>query len=181
LKILIELPTWLGDAVMTTPAIENLCYKYPDAKITLFGSFVSTEALRLHPQVEKVVIDESKKATIRAWWLYKKSKEIGEFDLSVTFRRRFYSKLLQFFLTSKQKFIYKRVTKETRHQVLRYNDFLDLGLECYKLKLYHKPKKYDKPTLGINPGATAFAVIPRMANSLASDFVSPIKPALLAE
>jgi len=24
MKILIELPTWLGDAVMATPAIENL-------------------------------------------------------------------------------------------------------------------------------------------------------------
>ena len=24
MKILIELPTWLGDTVMTTPAIENL-------------------------------------------------------------------------------------------------------------------------------------------------------------
>jgi hypothetical protein len=32
----------------------------------------------------------------------------------------------------------------------------------------------------MNPGATAFTVMLRLANSFASDFVKPIKPALLA-
>ena len=39
MKILIELPTWLGDAVMTTPAIENLSSYYDQPEITLIGSF----------------------------------------------------------------------------------------------------------------------------------------------
>ena len=32
MNILIELPTWLGDTVMSTPAIENLTNFYKDSK-----------------------------------------------------------------------------------------------------------------------------------------------------
>ena len=41
MRILIELPSWLGDAVMVTPAIENLVNYYNDPEITLIGTFVS--------------------------------------------------------------------------------------------------------------------------------------------
>ena len=61
LKIFIEIPTWLGDAVMTTPAIENIVKTYPEAKLTIYGSFVSTRLFLHHPNVEKIFIDESKK------------------------------------------------------------------------------------------------------------------------
>jgi heptosyltransferase-2 len=61
MRIFIEIPTWLGDAVMTTPAIENIIKIYPDAKLTIFGSFVSTKIFLDHPNVEKIVIDYSKK------------------------------------------------------------------------------------------------------------------------
>jgi len=78
--------------------------------------------------------------------------------MSFTFRQRLYPKLMQFFLNSKEKFIYKRYTKETRHQVLRYNDFINRSLKTSyaagSLKLYHDKKKYPKKTLGLNPGAT---------------------------
>ena len=37
MKVLIELPTWLGDTVMVTPAIENLTSNYSELDITLIG------------------------------------------------------------------------------------------------------------------------------------------------
>ncbi len=158
MKIFIEIPTWLGDAIMTTPAIENLLKTYPKAEVTIFGSFVSTEALKKHPQIKEVIVDESKKARCRICWIYKKAKSLGKFDKSFTFRRRLYPTIMQFFLNSKEKYIYKRYTKETRHQVLRYNDFINNSLEkvayAKDLKLYHDRKVYKKPTLGLNPGAT---------------------------
>ena len=49
MKLLIELPTWLGDAVMATPAIENLVSQFKNVEITLLGSSVSVEALKNHP------------------------------------------------------------------------------------------------------------------------------------
>ena len=56
MKILIELPTWLGDSVMSTPAIENIAHNYPNAKITLIGSKISLEALKNHPKVVKTKV-----------------------------------------------------------------------------------------------------------------------------
>ena len=58
MKIFIELPTWLGDAVMSTPAIENLVKEYPDAEFTLAGSYLSVEAIKNHPRVVKHVVLE---------------------------------------------------------------------------------------------------------------------------
>ena len=158
MKIFIEIPRWLGDAIMCTPAIENIIKSYPNAKITLFGSFISTTALKNHPNVKRVIIDESKNATLRAIWLYKMAKELGGFDISFSFRQRFYPKLLSFFLDSKKKFIYKRTSNKPKHQVLRYNDFVNNSLnttfKAGSLKLYFTPKKFPKKTLGLNPGAT---------------------------
>mgnify|MGYP001330275537 CR=1 FL=1 len=56
MKILIELPTWLGDGVMSTPAIENIANNYPDVKITLIGSKITLEALKNHPKVVKTKV-----------------------------------------------------------------------------------------------------------------------------
>ena len=46
MKILIELPTWLGDAIMATSAIENIVNFYNCLEITLVGSFISIEAIK---------------------------------------------------------------------------------------------------------------------------------------
>ena len=47
MKILIELPSWLGDTLMATPAIENIISHFDDAQITFIGSKVSIETLKL--------------------------------------------------------------------------------------------------------------------------------------
>ena len=51
MKILIELPSWLGDAVMVTPAIENIVNYYNQTEITIVGSFISIEVLKNHPNI----------------------------------------------------------------------------------------------------------------------------------
>ena len=76
MRILIELPTWLGDAVMATPAIENLVNFQNEVEITLIGSFVSIEALKNHPKVIKTLVLEKKYPS-----LIKKSRELGHFDV----------------------------------------------------------------------------------------------------
>ena len=60
MKILIELPTWLGDTIMTTPAIENLITSIDKVEITLIGSLVSVETLKHHPNVTKTHVVERK-------------------------------------------------------------------------------------------------------------------------
>lgn len=159
MKILIETPTWLGDAVMTTPAIENLTKAYPDATITLFGSKVAIDALSNHPKVTKSVIDTSKSSGNRLANIYHLSKELGKHDLAISFRSHIFSKILLYLTGSNKKYIYKKLKYKTpKHQVERYNDFISSITRYYqepnRLKLYHTPYRYTKPTLGINPGAT---------------------------
>ena len=157
-NIFIEIPTWLGDAIMCTPAIENIINKYPNAHITLFGSYVSTQALGNNKKISKVIIDDSKKGGNRYLNLLALTRKIGHMDLAISFRRSFSSKFMMFFIPADNKYSYKRYVKEEIHQVKRYNDFINLSLGTNfiprDLKLDFQPFGYEKPTLGINPGAT---------------------------
>ena len=58
MKIAIELPTWLGDTVMATPAIENLANFFNDSELILIGSPIAIETLKSHPKVTKTYIIE---------------------------------------------------------------------------------------------------------------------------
>ncbi len=152
MKILIEIPTWLGDAVMATPAIENLIKHYREADMTIVGSHVSIEALKQHPNVvQSILLDKSYTS------LYKTAKSLGHFDIVFSFRTSFRSKVLLYFIKAKQKFQFSK-KYQNMHQVEKYNTFINQALHtdypATDLKLYIKPFHYDKPTLGINPGAT---------------------------
>ncbi|MFK5881570.1 MAG: glycosyltransferase family 9 protein [Sulfurospirillum sp.] len=151
MNIFIELPTWLGDTIMATPAIEALLEKYPDANLTFFGSYVSLQALKKHPNCENIVIDKSKKATSRLLWLYNQAKRFDRFDMAISFRSSFASKLFLWFLDAKTKIQYNKDTF-SGHQVQKYAKALHV--EPQDLKLYQSPFVYNRPTLGINPGAT---------------------------
>lgn len=161
--IFIELPTWLGDAVMTTPAIENIVNYYKNSELIIFGSFVSTKLFLNHPKVKRIIIDESKKSGFRYKNLYSYGKNIGKVDIAFSFRKNFTTKFLFFFIDSDFKYIYKRYdSTKTKHQVIRYNEFIDNSLDIKTtpsdLKIYlpqHNKKNIkSKPLLGINAGAT---------------------------
>ena len=107
----------------------------------------------------KIIIDKSRSEGNRYVNLYHLAKNAGTFDIAFSFRKNFTTKFLIFFIKAKEKFIYKRYTKDIRHQVLRYNDFINksLGIEldANDLKIYlNNQMQNTKQTLGINPGAT---------------------------
>lgn len=158
-KIFIEIPTWLGDAVMATPAIENIVATYLDCELTILGSFVSTKIFAHHPNVKRLIVDDSKKSGFRYKNLYKIAKSIGKVDIAFSFRRNFTSTYLLYFIDAKEKYRYKRLTQDEVHLVRRYNDFVNfsLGIETTpkNLQIYgYEKKENSKPLLGINPGAT---------------------------
>jgi heptosyltransferase II len=157
MKLLIEVPTWLGDAIMSTPAIENVVKKFEDIEITIFGSYVSTELFKNHPNVKNIIVDKTKKSKNRYIELFKLARKIGSFDMAISFRSSFTTKLFFFFIHAKKKYIFKKV-KEQMHQVIKYNDFINKSLnnniEAKDLKIHFNPFSFSKPTLGINPGAT---------------------------
>ena len=154
MKILIELPTWLGDCVMATPAIENIVNFNNDVEITFIGSFVSIEALKNHPKVVKTVVLDKKYRV-----LYKTARNLGEFDYFFSFRSSLRTKFLKFLISAKNKYQFDKNKYQHRHQVEKYNDFindsLDINFQPGKLLLSTiSSQSSTQKTVGINPGAS---------------------------
>ena len=158
MKILIELPTWLGDCVMATPAIENIVNFDNDVQITFIGSFVAIEAMKNHPKVVKTVVLDKKYGV-----LYKTARNLGEFDYFFSFRSSLRSKFLKFLISAKNKYQFDKNKYQNRHQVEKYNDFINDSLKSSfsadKLVLHVDNLKLNTnssslPILGINPGAS---------------------------
>ena len=225
MRILIELPTWLGDAVMASAAVEaiakhaavgagnlagelenerdfsfssqnfgsvtqeiqifkndtpNLDGKFEadsDAnltaseqenqnpknltdepvKIVFFGSFAACELFKAHPNCERAIVDNSKKAKFRLWQLFWQARELGKFDAAFSFRSSFASKILLFGARAGRKFIFQK-SNDGAHQVQKYLKFVKSALNLKQaddeLKLYFEPRKFDAAVLGLNPGAS---------------------------
>jgi len=158
MKVLIELPTWLGDCVMATPAIENIVNFNNDVQITFIGSFVAVEAMKNHPKVVKTVVLSKKYA-----FLYKISRDLDSFDVFFSFRSSTRSKFLKFLISAKNKYQFDKNKYQNRHQVEKYNDFINDSLKSSfsadKLVLHVDNLKLNTnssslPILGINPGAS---------------------------
>lgn len=157
MKLLIELPTWLGDCIMATPAINNIVDFYNNVELTLIGSFVSIGALKNYPKVVKIIVLDKKYTS-----LYKISKDLGSFDVFFSFRGSFRSRFLKCSVSAKNKYQFNKNNYKNRHQVEKYNDFinesLDINSKPGELKLYKNSKIKRKgsklPLLGINPGAS---------------------------
>ena len=155
MKILIELPTWLGDAIMVSPAIENLANFFNDPKITLLGSLVAVEALKNHPKVIKTFVFDKKIVSF-----YNSIKSFEEFDVFLSFRSSFRSKIFKFFISSKSKYQFDNIKYKNGHQVEKYNNFvndsLNISTTANKLILHNVKKIRHKKNklLGINPGAS---------------------------
>ena len=58
-RILVRGTNWLGDAVLTTPALQALRRGFPRARITLLAKPTVAELLQGHPAVDKIVVYKS--------------------------------------------------------------------------------------------------------------------------
>jgi heptosyltransferase II len=154
MRILIELPSWLGDAVMTTPAIENLAEFFHGSEIILIGSVVSIDALKNHPKVSKTYVLEREYINI-----YRAIKFFGKLDIFFSFRSSLRSKFIKFLISSPRKYQFDKNKFLNGHQVEKYNNFindvLNIALIPEKLTLQSQKsiRRSKNKVLGINPGA----------------------------
>jgi len=155
MKILIELPSWLGDSIMSSPAIENIINQFNNVELTLLGSFVSIEAIKHHPNVVKTyVLDKEYVA------LYKNLKDFEKFDIFFSFRSSYRSTFIKFLIVSAKKYQFKKNKYKDGHQVEKYNNFINDSLDISsmpgRLVLYplKKVQNSRRKLLGINPGAS---------------------------
>ncbi len=170
MRILIILPNWLGDAIMATPAIELLTRNYPNAQFTFVGSYVSIEAIKHHPNTQNAFVDETKKASSRLLATYKFAKKLGTFDMAISFRNQIHASLLlrwsgTVITIARNSWHAQLLLSHTptintqQHLVQQYAQLAmvntnDFDGDIPPLKLYIPAKKFEKPTLGINAGAT---------------------------
>lgn len=155
MKIIIELPSWLGDAVMATPAIENLIDQFLEPEITIVGPSFVIDALSNHPKISHSIIFKKKYVHI-----YKTIKKLDSYDLFFSFRGSFRSKVSKFLISSKKKYQYDKKKFKNQHQVEKYNNFINdsLKIKSQANKLVVTPDSkvsiQNNKILGINPGAS---------------------------
>ena len=169
MRIVVELPTWLGDSVMATPTLQNLVNIYPNSEIVLVGSRVAVEITANYPNVtETYIITRKGNRLLEISNIAKEILKNGKVDIFISLRTSIYSGLLQYLTRatirvaiskfSNRIFLTTPITpRNYSHQVEKYLQLLSWNnhkIEPYELKLYFQPKKFQKPTLGINSGAT---------------------------
>jgi len=155
MKLLIELPNWMGDTIMSTPSINNLLDFYENPKLTLIGSQVSIDLLKNLKYVEKTFVANSK--SLRT---YRNLSKLGDFDVFISFRSSLGSKVIKFFVSSKVKYQFNKNIYTAGHLVERYNNFVNNSLNINsspgKLFVNHEENIHIKTRkiLGVNPGAS---------------------------
>jgi heptosyltransferase II len=155
MKILIELPTWLGDSIMATPAIENLLNSFNNPEVTLIGSYVAIEAIKNHPKVVKTYVLDKKYVNF-----YRIIKSFGKFEIYFSFRGSLRSKCMSLFILAENKYQFDKNKYNKGHQVEKYNNFVNDNLRVVSTPgklILHLDKKNvveGKKLLGINPGAS---------------------------
>ena len=140
MKILIELPTWLGDAIMTSPAIENLSDFFTNSNITLIGPLVSIDALKNHPNVVNTIfLDKNYSHLLRI--------AVNNKIISISLRKR---------ITPKSKFSlqfinYKRTKPEFKNlkykKIIKYLSKIDTSSS--DVGLYNNKKILETATCNI--------------------------------
>jgi len=156
MKFAIELPTWLGDCVMASPAVENIVKLFPNSEFIFIGSKVSISLMRNHPNCIKTIHLE--RNLIKFFLL---SKQIRHVDIFISFRSSMRSHVLSKLIKSSKCFIYNKKKFLNIHQVEKYVNFVNFSLNANlqpgNLKIYsnnnNKDYKY-KNHIGISPGSS---------------------------
>lgn len=145
-RILVRGTNWLGDAVMTTPALERLRSSFPDARITLLATSLTAGLFQDSPVVDDIIEYRRREDGVTAFFDTAKQIRAGGFNLAVLFQNAFEAALLarlggvglrigfaeqgRGLLLTHQ--LYRGAQHKGRHQV---HDYLDIVAECERVCL----------------------------------------------
>jgi heptosyltransferase-2 len=97
-SLLVRATNWLGDAVMTTPALAGLRGAFPGARIALLAKPLVAELFRHHPDVDEVIVyerpgrHEGGSGHLRLGWELRRRR----FDAALLLQNAFDAALLAF-------------------------------------------------------------------------------------
>ena len=95
-RILVRGTNWIGDAVMTTPALNALRSHYPNAEIVMLANPLVAELFQFHPSVDRVIIYDRKGYHRGVAGFIRMIKEIrcNHFDAAILFQNAIEAALL---------------------------------------------------------------------------------------
>src|SRR5947199_9114734 len=97
-KILVRATNWVGDAVMSLPALQALRHRYPDATITLLARPWVADLYRREPFCDEVIPYEAPRGRrgIRQKWQIASDLRKRSFDCAILLPNSFESALLAY-------------------------------------------------------------------------------------
>src|SRR5262245_30053003 len=179
-RILVRGTNWIGDAVMSTPALDRLRSSFPVSHITLLAPERTAELFVDSSYFDEILVYRRREKGVRAFFEAAASIRARHFDLAVLFQNAFEAALLAWMgrirlrigfaaqgrarlLTHK---VYRGSECRNRHQIC---DYLDIVAECERacsiptLQSLSAPKSRISDSL---PSLTASANQKRAAHGL---------------
>lgn len=148
-RILIRGTNWLGDAVMTTPAMERLRASFPAAHIALLATPLTAGLFQASPLVNEIIEYRRREGGVRAFFDAVWQVREQRFDAALLFQNAFEAALLAalggasvrigFAEQGRSALLTHRLHRgqqhRNRHQV---EDYLDIVAECERVCLGDK-------------------------------------------
>lgn len=182
ISILVRATNWIGDAIMTLPAVRTIRENFPQAKITVLAQPWVADIFTANPLVDRVMVYHKKTSHAGLTGMWRLSRELAaeRFDLAILLQNAFEAALLARLARIPVIAGFNRdarglllthpvtVTREikSRHQVYYYQYLLTaLGLTPSENRLYlhlaakdrewaeEFVAKLPRPIIGLNPGA----------------------------
>lgn len=90
-KVLVRATNWIGDAVMTTPALEAVRRAFPRAEIAVVANPLVSELLSPHPACDRTIVFDKKSgdASVAGFWRFCAKLRRERFDLAILFQNAF--------------------------------------------------------------------------------------------
>lgn len=146
IKILVRGTNWLGDAVMTIPALQRLRESFPQAHLTLLAPPRAAELFTGFPAVDEIIPYLRKEKGKQAFLDAMHSLRKGRYDVAILFQNAFEAALLSILGGIKVRIGYdtqrrgvllthklqRSVSHRNRHQT---HDYLDLVAEAERVCL----------------------------------------------
>ncbi len=96
-KILVRVPNWIGDVVMSMPALEGLRSNFPSARLTVVAKPWVIDLLDANPSVDEIVAYDTKSGPLagpRSILAMAKRIREANYDMAVLFQNAFEAALL---------------------------------------------------------------------------------------
>ena len=95
-KILIRSTNWIGDAIMTTPAVRTIRLNFPDAHITILAYPWVADIFRNCPHVDEVILYKKtgEHRGVKGLWRLGRELAAVRFDLAILLQNAFEAALL---------------------------------------------------------------------------------------